>query len=507
MRLHHIAALCFGATALIVYAPRAWHEEKVAAGIGDPAFRYYTKGHSPHYAAVDQWAYYGMQAELFVDVLRRAGYACNPPVAKHGAATLREVTCHETRRWPVGRTLAIRASFEPGSVERLVSATASSTLPADAFSFSVGLASWLRRTGWIEPASLPVAGFYPDSVETLARMVTDALSDGWLDRCTGGWNDTACQQWERDRKQSGFPALQASMPGGAASEVAHSMARIRFTPVQLLPSGVAPQPDSLLVRTDAGRMWLDFVSRDLTGRKLAASVELESSGGTPVALVVSRDDETMSVRLAGERNLDRDGTPAYLAPLAAMDNPRQAVWLYMPEEKSDPALAWAVKTLPLVDQAFIEPVAMALIDHRDPRREVEETLGLYPRLRQIERKAMILHALHPEGWLPVERGNRLVARAYPDDPVKRAAWAFATCKLILVRAEIDSGCLLRFKIADPEAAALVRDEITALQQVYRNLPEKNPLRARLQFLGEEFAIEREADDSPGADEQPAPQAY
>jgi hypothetical protein len=289
--------------------------------------------------------------------------------------------------------------------------------------------------------------------------------------------------------KSGFPALpQGTLPTGTALELHRAMERIRFAPIQKRGADDKPE-DSLLVRPANGRMWLDFASKGLGGHDLAASIELESKGGTPINLVIGLNGESKSIQLAGSPRRANDGSIVYLLPEAGTEDARYSVWLNLPNKDFPGMFDQLARNLPLVDAAFIAPMAKAIIGDSATDTRPEESLGLYPVLRQIEQKAEVVRALHPDRWLPREHGNRFIALAYPEDPVRRAAWAFATCESIRKPESIDGNCLLRFTTADPDAAALVRSEIAKQQLLYGDLPEIHPLRIRLKHLYEAFSTE------------------
>jgi hypothetical protein len=241
-------------------------------------------------------------------------------------------------------------------------------------------------------------------------------------------------------------------------------------------------------------MWLDFVSKDLGGRDLSASIELESKGGTPINLVTGLNGEIKSIHLAGSPRRANDESIVYLLPEAGTRDARYSVWLNLPNKDYPGTFDQLARNLPLIDAAFIAPMAKAILGNLATDTRPEESLGLYPVLRQIEQKAEVVRALDPYRWLPREHGNRLIAQAYPEDPVIRAAWALATCESIGKPARIDDNCLLRFTTADPDAAALMRSEIAKQQLLYGDLPEIHPIRIRLKHLSDAFPAEH--DDNP-----------
>ena len=497
MKRRPIVAGCLGLAAIIagLFIFGALRNQAVPVGVVDPAIEFYTKGHGGGFAAIDRWAHYGMPADRFVAVLQKAGYICQPPeILKDAteAGAMREVPCHKTEQWPIGRTLAIHAGIEPGIVGRLATVHATSTLVHDSWFLAKPWGNLLRKFNLIEPETLQVTGFQIESIDTLSRMVADALSlNGWGARCTDEKLVAQCQEMASDRIKSGFPALlQAPLAAGTALEIHRAMERIRFAPIQKRGNDSRPE-DSLLVRLTDGRMWLDFTSKDLSGHKLTASIELESKGGTPTSLVTGLDGESRTMRMAGSPRLANDRSVIYLLPEGAIQDTRYSVWLDLPNRNFPGTFDKLTRSLPLVDPAFIAPMIKAIIGDLQANTQPEESLGLYPALRQIEKMADVIRALRPDRLLPPETGNRLIAQTYADDPAIRAAWAFAVCVSTGTPASIDGNCLLRFTAADPDAAALVRSEIAKLQLLYADLPETHPLRIRLKRLDEAFLTEHQ----------------
>lgn len=467
--------------------------QTVPIGAADPAFEFYTKGRSNSYAAINRWAHYGMRAEHFMNVLQNAGYHCQQPMVSKDemeTGSIHEILCLKIEQGLLSRTLSIQASIEHGGVDRLVGAKASSTLTSNGHSLNKQLADLLRKFGLIEPETLLVAGFQVDSIDTLGRMVADTLSPtGWHERCTENQVVELCKEMADDRMQSGFPELpQGALPTGTATELHRAMERIHFVPV--LKRGADGKPeDSLLVRLTKGRLWLDFVSKDLGGRNLTASIELESKGGTPINLMMSLNSDIKSIHLAGRPRLANDGAIVYLLPESGPQDERYVTWLHLQNKNLPRTISQLALELQRVDAAFIAPMIDAIIGDSAINASPEESLGLYPVLQQIEQKAEVVRALHLDRLLPRENGNLLIAQAYPENPTIRSAWAFATCETIEKPVKIDGNCLLRFITADPDAAALVRSEIAKLLLLYADLPESHPLRIRLKNLNDAFATE------------------
>lgn len=499
MKRRSIVAGCLGLGTVIaaLFIFGSLRNQAVPVGVVDPAVEFYTKGHGGGFAAIDRWAHYGMRADRFVAVLQKAGYVCQLPETlkdEPEGGAMRELPCHKTAQWPLSRILTIQAGIERGVAGRLASVHANSALVHDDWILARLWGKLLRKFNLIEPETLQVTGFQIDSVDTLSRMVADALSlNGWAARCMDEKLVAQCLEMARDRMKSGFPALpQAPLAVGAALEMHRAMERIRFAPIRMRGNDGRPE-DSLPVRLADGRMWLDFASKDLSGHNLTASIELESKGGTPINLVTGLDGESRAIRLAGSPRLANDRSVVYLLPEAAVQDTRYAVWLDLPNRNFPGTFDKLTRSLPLADPAFIAPMIKAIIGDLAANTQPEESLGLYPALRQIEKMADVIRALHPDRLLPPETGNHLIAQAYADDPAIRAAWAFAVCIPTGTPTGIDGNCLLRFTTADPDAAALVRSEIARLQLLYAELPETHPLRTGLKRLDEAFSVERQGD--------------
>ncbi len=492
-----ISFLILTTISAISYIVGARHTLIVPVAAADPAVEYYTKNHSNGYAAIDRWAHYGMRTEHVIDVLANTGYDCQQLLALKNegeTGTIRDILCTKTESWPVSRNLTIQASIDYGVIGRLVAAKASSTLTSNDSFLIKHLADLLREMGWIEPATLQVTGLQIDSVEILTRMVADTLQpQGWHARCKHDLDEqefSACNVMANERVKSGFPRLpEGSLPTGTALEIPRAMERVHFVPIRIRGADNKPE-DSLLVRSTNGRIWMDFTSKDLVGRKVTASIELESKGGTPISLLVGLNGQSTTIPLAGKPRRANDGAFVYLVPEAGTQSERYSVWLHLPKKHSPASFEQLANNLPLIDKEFVEPMVKAVIDDPAINSRPEASLGLYPPLQQIEQKAEILHALNTEQWLPRQHGSRLIAEAYPEDPVVRAAWAFATCGASRNSSEVDGDCLLSFSITDPGAASFVRNEIARLQLLYRELPEDHPLRIRLRALDDAFSTER-----------------
>jgi hypothetical protein len=500
MKWRHLFGVCFGLAAIMagLLAIGTLRNQAMLPGVVDPAVEFYTKTHSNGYAAIDRWAQYGMRAERMIDILRKAGYECESPselqyITEPGV--LHDIQCSKTEQWPLSRTLTIEAKIEQGIVNRLVAANAHSKLTHADQWFAKEAAALLRKLGWIEPETLKVTGFQIDSIETLSRMVADTLApNGWQERCTDEQADLQCSMLTNDRLKTGYPPLpQTALAAGTALQLERAFERIRFMP-RYKRGADNKAEDSLLIHLIDGRMWLDFASKDLTGHELAASVELESKGGTPDKLIISLDGESRTFALAGRPRRANNGSVVYLfpeAPLATAQDTRYTLWVNLPNRSLPASFDQLAQKLPLIDMAFIGPMARAIVGDIATDTHPEEILELYPPLHQIEHKAEAIRATHPESWMPRAYGNRLIAEAYPDNPAVRAAWAFATCESNGKPSGIDGNCMLRFVTADPDAAMLVRHEIARLRLLYGDLPENHPIRIRLNRLNEAFSTEHD----------------
>lgn len=457
----------------------------------DPAIAFHTGTHDASYGGIDRWAYYGMQAGAVAELLRQDGYACTQPQPPAGGERLNgvhDMVCSKQLSWPLPRTLSITAAIDHDMRGRLVAASARSTLAGGEQPMRKRIADFLRHKGWIEPEQLQITGFAIESVDTLARLAADALArNGWHRSCDENRATPACVAYARKRRESGLPPLpQGTIAAGDAMAIASAMEQVRLLPPVPRAADKLPE-DSLLVRVADQKMWLDFVGRDLTGRALKASVALDSEGGTPTQLVATLGTESKVVPLAGTPRRANSGALVYLVPEAGARNPRAGMWLNMPNDRLPGTFTRLAEVLPHTDPAFIPGMVKTVIAHMAADVLPDERLGLYPALHLIDQRANALRRAHADTWLPRDLGNRLIKQAFQDDPATRAAWAVATCESTGTQAPvIDADCWLRFVIADPDAAALVRSDVDALQLLYAKLAPTHPLLVRLNRLNDAF---------------------
>ena len=460
----------------------------VPSGIVDPAIEFYTKTHGADYAGIDRWAVYGMKAEPLVALLKKDGYVCVQPqaaVAGDKLNGIHEIICNKEVRWPLARTLSIRASIDYDKRGRLVAADARSAMAGGDQSVSRRIADFLRERRWIEPEKLQVKGFEVDSIDTLTRLAVDALAVGNLRRdCEEDRSAPACAEYARTRHASGFPPLpQTAIAVGDALTIHSAMERVRLLP--LSPRGADNKPDdSLIVRVADEHMWLDFVGQDLSGHKLEVSVALASEGGAPVQLVAQLGAQSKTVALAGRHRLTNNGATRYLVPEAGDRNRTTGIWLDMPNESLPLTFKRLADVLPGIDAAFLPSTVKAVVASLVVARRPDEQLKLYPALRTIDHRANILRLAHAERWLPKDQGNRFIKQAFQDDPSTRAAWALAMCESAANPPVLDANCWQQFTAADPEVTALLRGEVTALQTLYAELEPRHPLRLRLKRLSD-----------------------
>jgi len=293
-------------------------------------------------------------------------------------------------------------------------------------------------------------------------------------QCANGCPDEAAL-----RRESGFPPPPDPLPVGDAMAIPRAFERIRLLPV--VARGADDKPaDSLIVRVDDGKMWLDFAGGDLAGRALRVSVLLDGEGGRPRQLIATLDGAIRSVELAGQPRRDNGGTPLYLAPAAGDRDVRFAFWLPMPNESHPGTLMLLAQTLPNVDSAFLPSAIKAILAAMaPPAGHPEESLGLYPPLRVIEQRAPMLRRVQSALR---DRGVAFIAPAHADDRLLRQAWAMAICEPAARTPDPDDGCWRRFAAADPDAATGLRADIAQLSSVYAELPPGHPLRIRLRKL-------------------------
>jgi hypothetical protein len=448
-----------------------------------------TRGRSTAYGGIDHWAYYGMKAEALAARLQREGYACTLPQPAKGQPKLsgvHDAVCTRQLLWPLARTLTIRAQIDYDQRARLVSASAAS-LGADGQPLRQRVTSMLRDHGWMEPASLTVRGIGIDSADMLARYAVDALTpQGWYAQCFDDSSAGICAHMASERRKNGLPPLQKGpVATGAASDIAPALERVRLLPVVVRGADHLPA-DSLLVRMEQDLLWLDFIGRDLAGGAFTVAVGLDSKGGTPVTLLAKVGAETRTVALGGTPNVSGNGGQTHLVPLALPGPGQPAVWIYLHERPSDDELGRLAQTLPQVDERFVPRVLQNLIGTMTASTASEDILGLYSPLNMVERRADALRKMRVAEWLDRAQATRMIETTYPDDKITRAAWAMASCDPG-PQASAPADCWQGFTSADPDAAAMLRSEVSAMQVLYAGLDPAHPLRLHIQKMGQALA--------------------
>jgi hypothetical protein len=440
---------------------------------GDQAPAFYTRAHSGAYGGIDRWASYGMRVETVNSLLTKAGYQCQLPPERSDLQTMR---CHRLAAWPQ-RTLTIEARIDYRLRGRLVAATAHHTM-AGPWGQRVG--SWLSAHGWIEPQSLQVRGFEFDSVDLLGLFAADTLRKGaWHERCGDELAASDCPALAQERRAHGFPALpDGALDVGSALEVINLLERVRLLPVAVRGADNQPE-DSLLVRVEEGRMWLDFAGRDLSGRTAKVAVALDSVGGAATELVVELGADSRSLKLDGVAKNDNGGTKMFLLPQASDNMPTFAHWLTMPNEHYPGTFAKFGPALAHTHPAFFASTLQAVLGKTFQAERPEDKLALYPLLHSMEERAALLRQANIASWMPDGVGEQMMLEAYPGQPAARVAWALAMCPPDGQRA-----CLQRLARTDPEAYAILRQEVTTLSSLYATLAVDNPLRVHLRQLAD-----------------------
>jgi hypothetical protein len=479
---------------LLALAAFGWRAGRADAALPDgvdPAFEAYTHDRSASYAGIDHWAFYGMRVERVVSILEGKGYGCRAPHPATGSGKLEgihEVVCDRKSSWPLARTLSIKASIEYGLRGRLVAATASSSLSSDD-TVHRGVARVLRRVGLMEPATLVIRGFEVDSADLLARQAVDALRlRDWHMFCEGNEDTTAeCDQALHDRRANGF----APLPHGPVQVIKspwldRAMERVRLMPAAQQHADVWGD-DGLLLRVSGNRMWADFASRDLVGRHLSVSIALNSAGGAPEQLVASVDGQSRTVQLSGTPERVNNGGLRYLVPARGMGNPRQSLWLDLPDAGFPQLLKQVGYRLGKADPAFARPLIKTFLDDVIKPIHPEERLHLYPVLRSIEEHAAILHNAHVELWLLPEQAVAFIRDTYPDDPATRASWALGNCEMPAGHLVIAADCWERLTDGDPTLLAMLNSQVAQLQERYATLDAAHPIRMHLAQLAAALA--------------------
>lgn len=473
----------------------------------DKAREFHTKNNPEWFGAIDKWAFFGMTSKRLVERLSAQGYACTlPPAPVDGGRPTGtgNIHCEQTLGLPVRRTLAIDATIDLALNDRLVSATAKSTIARDASSFQVWLVDVSRQMGFIEPVSMPINGFQIDSVDLLARVIVDTLRiTGWRAKCVTDVVADGCVDMARERRSGGFPSIgQGAVAVGFASELHTAMEHVRFTPVQ----GHAPADEGPIVRVTGGTMWLDCVGGDLTGRRPTVAIALDTEGGVPTKMVATLGSETITVALAGRPRATNDGRSIFLVPLITLvpqfpqtsQGPpfttvlkrsstsdtmaSSSAWLNLPSNNHPFIMKELQRILPRANPAFAPRIFKAIIANISSTVPPEQELGLYPALRIIDERAEVLRALRIDVWLEQKLCDDLFANLDKSDPIAHAAWTFAICESAGSPPAIDAACWRALMPTDSAAANLLRKQVAELSQVYASLDESHPVRLRLKRL-------------------------
>jgi hypothetical protein len=469
-----LAAAAVGAI-VMTFAFRGRSEPPVHAR--DPAIDHHLQGRSKAYGAIDEWAYHGMSQELFTTRLEQAGFACEMlPGAMPGEAPLsgvEEITCTQSLRGPVRRTLVVTAGIEHGLRPRLVHARAESRV-VGAFK---PVATLLRKLEWMEPAHLQVRGFEIATPQLLGRYAADALNGGWADACSNAQSPMACAQLARARRATGFPSVERGARAPDYPGLVHRMEQIRLRPSWPAEFGSRPTEEPA-VRVAGDRLWLDFAGQDLAGHALRVSYLLAMEGGRPVKLVAAVDDKESEVMLQGEPRRHNDGLH-YLIPHAGAGEWRTASWLAIPGRHETWATRRIAQDLPRSDPRFAAAFIRKLLDKLAKPETPDMDLGLFPALLMVERRADALRASNAREWLPEEVGGQILRAAYPEHPTLRAAWVLAVCEPEPDAVGLNPECWRRATELDPDLLKLLRDDLATLSGWYAGLPAHHPLRARL----------------------------
>ena len=464
MRVAGAGAVVAAVTVGALLAARFAGGEALLEAPGDPAYAYYTSTHSAGYGGIDRWATYGMPVETLTGALRNAGYQCQLPREQ---SDVQPVSCSKRMARPA-RMLTIQASIDYGMRGRLVSAVARSDVDG---AWGQRIGAWMRGRGWLEPQSLRVGGFGYDSVDLLAYFAADAVRKGaWHEHCADGLALSDCPGLAQARRRDGFPVLpEGALPVGQAADVMRLMEKVRLMPV-FVRGADKKAGDSLLVRVEGGRMWLDFAGRDLAGREAKVSVALDSVGGVPVELIASLGGESRSVSLAGAPKADNGGVKMLLLPEAGEGGPVFANWLVMPNENYPATYAKLGPALTQVHPAFRGAAVKAVLGKALQLDRPEDSLDLYPALHTIEERAAVLRRAGVADWMPPDG-------MAGQEPALRAAWALAMCA-----PDGEQACLQRLAQSDSEAAGLLREAVAAQSAAYAALAADHPIRTHLKRL-------------------------
>lgn len=458
----------------------------------DPAHTFHTQGRSGHYGGIDRWAYRGMEAERFAARLEANGYSCPKPAKQVGRELPRgvqEMTCSRMLSSPLPRALIVTAKVDHDRGGRLVAVEAASRMPDDAPWLAQRIADLLRAADVLEPITLPVKGFAPDSGAMLARLAADALyPTGWHLTCTDGDQLPPCVQMAKQRLESGLPQL----PSGAVPAARAKLADTAMRGIGLMP--VAPQDEShrrhkhdgLLVRVAGAEMWLDYVGEDFSGAPLKVSIALDAKGGAPARLKAEAGGTAMDVALAGEPERNNGGVARYLVPIGASGDHRMAEWLDLPDAPVRDRVSRVANLLSRVDAAFLPGVIKAIAGKLAQPEEPEESLDLYPVLRSVERRAAVLRSTGAGEWFPSERCEELIMAMHPgdakDDRMMRAAWTMALCETGANDVDMGRECWRRRARTDAGVLDLLRSAVAEQVLAYADLPTSHPLSQHLGHL-------------------------
>ena len=322
------------------------------------------------------------------------------------------------------------------------------------------------------------------SADTLSRLAVNALITGSVhDECGEYYIQQPCSAFVLIRRALGFhPPVQGPVAVGNALTIHLALERIQLLPVVPRTNDAKPE-NSLLVRVSNKKMWLDFVGKNRAGRELKVSIELDSAGGTPVKLVANVGTDTREVTLLGTPKTANDKKLVYLVPEPGGSNPKFANWLGMPNEALPKTYAMLANNMRNVDPEFIPQIAQ-IIFNSIAAGGVEDTIGLYPALRNIDRHAAALRAMNADQWLPQEQIVAMTNAAYPEAPAARASWMLAMCESAGKPPVIDENCWYQLSRDDAAVNTLLSDEVVRLQALYSPLETGHPLRLRLDRLSE-----------------------
>lgn len=479
IKLLIVAAVISGALPLLLA-----DQDYSSSGLFDPAIEFYTKEHSDSYGGLERWAHHGMKQESLVELLKRDGFVCFLPLATNSGATLsgiNDLACEKKLDGILARTLSIKAAIDYDIGGRLVSAQAISKFADDNQTFRKYIAGILRRFDWIEPEVLQIRGFEIDSIDLLTRLAVDALSArGWHKTCEEDISQLGCRKFAHERRSAGFPQAGNGEVGNV-TDIHSAMASIHLVAVQ--PREYPKSDETLFVRINNKSMWIDFSGKDLVGRELMVSVEIDSEGGAPARLIAKVGSDSRETMLAGTRRLTNDGMVRYFVPQVGVQNPRLAFWRNLPNKNTLDSFASLSNDLANVDPAFSSRIVKVTLIGIASASSPEERIGLYPALRSVESQAEILRLMHAENLIP--KGLDIpafVRQMYPDDPVARASWVLATCESATTPPDIDENCLRNFISADSGVAKLLIKEVADLQGVYASLDLDHPLWQRMRRL-------------------------